>query len=220
MNISCNLLTSFLHDLIDWTQIKLDKFNKKVEAFNLRDTFHDILKMMRFKADLKEIECRVEFHGDVPQWVYGDSQRLMQLTINLISNALKFTFEGGVVTRVSFYEELNKVLVEVEDTGEGIKPENQGRLFKLFNTFENKQEKNINGIGLGLCICKAVVEQFEGKIDFVSEPGMGTTFMFTFQLEGVDPDHQDSHHLDLVADPDSALQKRIQSYLFKDGILD
>jgi two-component system sensor histidine kinase/response regulator len=110
------------------------------------------------------------------------------LTINLISNALKFTFEGGVVTRVKYYEETKKVYVEVQDTGEGIKQENQGKLFKLFTTFENKVEKNINGIGLGLCICKAVVEQFNGKIDFVSEPGIGTTFMFTFQLEDVDLD--------------------------------
>ena len=61
VNISCNLLTSFLHDLIDWTQIKLDKFNKKVEHFNLKDTFVDIIKMMKFKADLKQIYCRVEF---------------------------------------------------------------------------------------------------------------------------------------------------------------
>jgi signal transduction histidine kinase len=52
-------------------------------------------------------------------------------------------------------------------------------------------EKNVSGIGLGLCICKAVVEQFKGKIDFVSEPGIGTTFMFTFQLEGVDLDEEE-----------------------------
>jgi hypothetical protein len=57
MRISCNLLTSFLHDLIDWTQIKMDKFNKRLEEFNLRETFNDITEMMRFKADLKNIYC-------------------------------------------------------------------------------------------------------------------------------------------------------------------
>ena len=142
--------------------------------------------MMKFKADLKHITCKVEFLDNFPRFVKGDNQRLMQLTINLISNALKFTFEGGVTTRVKYYPETNKVYVEVQDTGEGIKKENQGKLFKLFTTFENKVEKNISGIGLGLCICKAVVEQFNGKIDFVSDPGVGTTFMFTFQLDGVD----------------------------------
>jgi signal transduction histidine kinase len=142
--------------------------------------------MMKFKADMKNIFCKVEFLDDFPMFVYGDNQRLMQLTINLISNALKFTFEGGVITRVKYYYDTNKVYVEVTDTGEGIKQENKGKLFKLFTTFENKVEKNINGIGLGLCICKAVVEQFNGKIDFVSDPGIGTTFMFTFQLDGVE----------------------------------
>jgi signal transduction histidine kinase len=107
MRISCNLLTSFLHDLIDWTQIKLGKFNKKVEHFNIRETFDDIIKMMKFKAELKQIYCRLEFEDEFPSYVYGDNQRLMQLTINLISNALKFTFEGGVTTKVKYYKETN-----------------------------------------------------------------------------------------------------------------
>ena len=124
VNISCNLLTSFLHDLIDWTQIKLDKFNKKTVHFNLRQTFDDIVKMMKFKADLKDIYCRVELPPRLPKYVYGDNQRLMQLTINLISNALKFTFEGGVVCSVKYYAEIKKLYIEVSDTGEGIPLEN------------------------------------------------------------------------------------------------
>ena len=80
--------------------------------------------MMKFKADLKQIYCKVEFQDSFPKYVYGDNQRLMQLAINLISNALKFTFEGGVITRVKYYSDTNKVYIEVEDTGEGIKLEN------------------------------------------------------------------------------------------------
>jgi signal transduction histidine kinase len=156
-----------------------------VEHFNIRKTFNDIIKMMKFKADLKKIYCKLVFEDDFPQFVYGDNQRLMQLTINLISNALKFTFEGGVITKVKYYRDTNQVYVEVTDTGEGINKENQGKLFKLFTTFENKVEKNITGIGLGLCICKAVVGQFNGKIDFCSEPGIGSTFMYTFEIEGI-----------------------------------
>ena len=135
MRISCNLLTSFLHDLIDWTQIKMDKFNKKLEEFNLKETFTSIIEMMKFKADLKKIYCEVVFDDDVPTYVFGDNQRLMQIIINLISNALKFTFEGGVMTRVSFNRKTNKIFCEVQDTGEGIKKENQKKLFKLFSTF-------------------------------------------------------------------------------------
>ena len=123
MRISCNLLTSFLHDLIDWTQIKMDKFNKKMDNFNLQETFEDINEMMKFKADMKGTYCRVEFE-DLPKLVYGDNQRLMQVIINLISNALKFTFEGGVTTRVKYQKETKKIYCEVQDTGEGIKKNN------------------------------------------------------------------------------------------------
>jgi signal transduction histidine kinase len=113
----------------------MDKFNKRLEEFNLRETFNDITEMMRFKADLKNIYCKVVFDDDLPKYVYSDNQRLMQVLINLISNALKFTFEGGVKTRVSFCQKTKKIFCEVQDTGEGIKKENQKKLFKLFSTF-------------------------------------------------------------------------------------
>ena len=73
MRISCNLLTSFLHDLIDWTQIKMDKFNKRLEDFNLKETFKDITDMMKFKADLKKIYCTVDFDPNLPEYVSGDN---------------------------------------------------------------------------------------------------------------------------------------------------
>jgi hypothetical protein len=111
----------------------------------------------------------------------------------------------------------------VSDTGEGIKKENQGNLFKLFTTFENKVEKNISGIGLGLCICKAVVGQFNGKIDFVSEPGIGSTFMFTFELDGI----SDQVIVPLEKNNSSSLnsdefncRNTQKSFLFLDGIAD
>ena len=77
VNVSCNLLTSFLHDLIDWTQIKLGKFNQKITQFDLKEMFEDIIKMMKFKADFKSIFCRVEFKSGCPKRVSGDNQRLM-----------------------------------------------------------------------------------------------------------------------------------------------
>ena len=77
MQISCNLLTSFCNDLIDWTQIKMDKFNKKLMEFDLKETFKEITEMMRFKAELKGIYCHVQFEGEIPRFVKSDKSRLM-----------------------------------------------------------------------------------------------------------------------------------------------
>ena len=77
MRISCNLLESFLRDMIDWTQIKLDKFKKRKEKFDLKETLDQIMEMMKFKSDIKGIYCNVEFLNDVPPLVQGDKQRFM-----------------------------------------------------------------------------------------------------------------------------------------------
>jgi K+-sensing histidine kinase KdpD len=183
MRISSNLLTSFLHDLVDWTHIKLGHFKKKVASFDIQETFRDIIKMMKFKADMKQVYCRLEIDEDMPQFVQGDQQRLVQLMVNLMQNALKFTFSGGVVVKLNYHTESMCLYCEVSDTGEGISKEKQEDLFKLFTYDGKKRQNSTSGIGMGLCICRAIVEQFNGKINFVSEPGIGTTFMFTFQLD-------------------------------------
>ena len=127
-----------------------------------------------------------------------------------------------MTTRVRYYRDTNKVYCEVSDTGEGIKKENQNKLFKLFTTFENKVEKNINGIGLGLSICKAVVEQFNGKIDFVSDPGIGSTFMYTFELERVSSEEgnceENKSSLESESPKNINMENFMNSFLFLDGI--
>jgi len=77
MRISSNLLISFAHDMIDWTSIKMNKFKKKTEIFNLKELFMDVIDMMNFKAELKNIYCIVQFDEDLPEMVEGDNQRLM-----------------------------------------------------------------------------------------------------------------------------------------------
>ena len=111
MRVSSNLLVSFVNDLMDWTMIKQNKFIKKEQNFNLKQMFIDVNEMMKFKANIKDIYCEVEFDQNVPTMVYGDDSRLMQVIINLISNSLKFTFVGGVTIKVGF--ELEKSLLYV-----------------------------------------------------------------------------------------------------------
>lgn len=113
----------------------MDKFKRRESEFNLKEMFIDIIEMMKFKANIKEIYCVVEFDDSVPSHVRGDDQRLMQVVINLISNSLKFTFVGGVTAKVAFDHQTSMLKVDIIDTGEGIQSENQENLFKLFARF-------------------------------------------------------------------------------------
>jgi len=99
-------------------------------------------------------------------WLYADEHRIMQVLLNLQSNALKFTAAGSVKVRVSIQADGDDqdLVVSVSDTGTGISEANQARLFKLFGFIEETQEINTNGIGLGLAICKMIVEQYGGSI--------------------------------------------------------
>lgn len=116
--------------------------------------------------------------------VKTDMKRLQQVLLNLVANAAKFTDRNQSISIVA--ELLNDPLslkVMVTDTGCGIKAENQPKLFQMFGTFKDKTNKiNTNGIGLGLVICKLIVEKFGGKIWFKSTEGRGTSFTYTFEL--------------------------------------
>ena len=114
-----------------------------------------------------------------------DKQRVMQVLLNLQSNALKFTEKGYVKIEVSVQRrEASKYLkIEVIDTGIGIKLEDQDKLFKLFGFVQDAQQLNTNGIGLGLVISDNIVNQYNGKIVFESEYEKGSRFSFTFELQ-------------------------------------
>jgi signal transduction histidine kinase len=102
--------------------------------------------------------------------------------LNLFSNAIKFTDRKGKIVIMNEYDNSkNMLIVSIVDSGLGIKKKNKGKLFKLFGSIKDeKRNLNMKGIGLGLVICKLIVEKFDGKIDFISTYKKGTTFYFTF----------------------------------------
>ena len=103
--------------------------------------------------------------------------------MSLVSNAVKFTEKGNVKIVVKIYQ--STLVITVEDTGVGIKEEDQDKLFKLFGFIENQQNMNTQGIGLGLVIADQIVNQFNGKITFLSEHEVGSKFTFTMELEEI-----------------------------------
>lgn len=147
--------------------------------------------MQQDKANDQEIELCCEFKlKDNEEDIITDYPRLFQVILGLQSNALKYTQKGHVKHIISTFEEfdsetesMQSVLhVQIEDTGLGIKVEDRHKLFKQFGYIENDQGMNTDGIGLGLVILDTIVKQFEGKIEFKSTHGGGSTFSFTFEL--------------------------------------
>ena len=128
--------------------------------------------------------------------IYSDEYRIKQVLLGLQSNALKFTQDGHVHIEVEIIEEgeYEFIKISVIDTGIGIAQENQDKLFKLFGFVDDNQQMNTNGIGLGLMISKLIVNKFKGNINFLSEPGVGSTFMFTFRLEKMNQDEISRSH--------------------------
>jgi len=147
----------------------------------------DIQKM---KAAEKKIWLKTEFvdigwkRGQESPFIFTDEQRVMQVLLGIQSNAIKFTEEGGVQIKVKIIESKGHKYLEISviDTGIGIKYEDQDKLFKLFGFLQDSKELNTKGIGLGLVISDQIVTEFGGKVTFVSEPDVGSTFKFTFRL--------------------------------------
>jgi hypothetical protein len=181
-----------IQDFLDYSQLKSDKFRKNIKPFNIKDTVDRVLSIQKKKAIDSGVMLVAKYPGfrQAPGEegrslvVNADEGRIVQILLNLQSNALKFTEAGSVTLTVStFVADCQEYLqVEVADTGIGIKKEDQASLFKLFGFLEDSAQLNTNGIGLGLVISKQLVEQFGGKIWLESEVDVGTTFTFNVKL--------------------------------------
>jgi CheY-like chemotaxis protein len=144
-----------------------------------------MVEMLAEPAQRKGLELCSQVSASVPGTVRGDPQRLRQVLMNFVGNALKFTDEGDVVVRVSVAEEAPDSVVvrfEVSDTGIGILAAHQGQLFRAFSQVDTSNTRRHGGTGLGLAISKELTTLMGGKIGVESEPGMGSTFWFTARL--------------------------------------
>jgi two-component system sensor histidine kinase/response regulator len=147
------------------------------------DTVKEVLLVFKLKAEHARINIVTNYANFAEDMmICSDAQRIQQVLINFYSNALKFTPQGGRITIQSLLEE-GYLKVIVKDTGIGISEENQQKLFKQFGFLDCSQNVNPNGIGLGLHICKLIVENFKGTVSVQSELGIGSTFSFSFLLE-------------------------------------
>ncbi len=197
---SANALLSIIDDILDFSKIEAGKMTLEKVGFDLGETVKHAISLVAHLAQKKGIGLTCSIEEETCTRLVGDPTRLLQILINLLSNALKFTAKGEVSLKVTRLEESGENLTlrfAVRDTGIGISPETQAKLFRPFIQADTSTTRQFGGTGLGLVICRKLVELMEGSIDLTSVPGEGSTFSvtlpFTKQTAAVAaPEHSDA----------------------------
>jgi two-component system sensor histidine kinase/response regulator len=178
-------LLSIINDILDFSKIEAGKLALECLEFGLRETVEEAVELFAEPAGNKGLELTCFLPDDLPDSVIGDPVRLRQVLLNLLGNAMKFTARGEVAVSVRLLtQDTHAVMlkVEVTDTGVGIAPETQARLFTAFTQADGSTTRHFGGTGLGLAIVKQLVQLMGGDVGISSTPGQGSTFWFTVQL--------------------------------------
>ncbi|MBL8149567.1 MAG: response regulator [Blastocatellia bacterium] len=182
---SAEALLTIINDILDFSKIEASHLELEIIDFDLRTAVEEVVDLLAEKAYAKGLDLVYFIDPTIPIVVGGDPGRLRQVLVNLLSNAVKFTNAGKVDIRVTLLDKDEKDMIlqfDVEDTGIGIKPEHQQKLFQPFVQADGSTTRRFGGTGLGLAISKRLVEMMGGEITFKSIPNEGTVFTFTVTL--------------------------------------
>ena len=178
-------LLGVINDILDFSKIEAGRLDIEAVDFRLDDVIASVTSITAQKAQDKGLEFLVDVADSVPQTLVGDPLRLGQVIANLINNAIKFTEQGEVYLTVELLEQVGERATlgfSVMDTGIGMTPDQAARLFQPFSQADASTTRKHGGTGLGLTICRRLVELMGGEIWLESEPGDGSTFLFTVSV--------------------------------------
>ena len=184
-----NTLLGIINDILDFSKIEAGKMELIDVDYNLVALLNDLVNMVQRKAEEKKLTFQLDVDPNLPRVLHGDELRIKQVITNILSNAVKYTKEGGVVFAISGREceEADSIMlhVSVRDTGIGIKEEDLGKLFEAFERIEEKKNRNIEGTGLGMAIAQSFLNMMDSKIQVESEYGKGSVFSFDLKQKVV-----------------------------------
>lgn len=173
-------LLSIINDILDFSKIESGKMEIVEADYYLSSVLNDIFNMMRFKAEQKKLEFKIEVDETVPDKMFGDEVRIRQVIVNILNNAVKYTQKGSVTFKVGWtkIDDENAVMhFSAIDTGIGIKEEDLPKLFSKFQRLDLKKNRTVEGTGLGLSITMRLVQMMHGELKVDSVYGEGSTFM-------------------------------------------
>ncbi len=178
---SCNALLSITDELMDLSKSENGDIELFVSTYDLSDLLMEVINMMTVRLTESNLSFFVEINNNIPRFLYGDAAKIRQLFVNLLNNAVKFTEVGKIIMRVDHRLMNNdsiELIVDIEDTGIGIRKEDMSSLFKRPNDHTSDEGSNIDGSGMGLAICKDIISEMNGEINVRSEYQNGSVFTF------------------------------------------
>ena len=182
---SSSALLILINDILDLSKVESNKMEFQPSLFNLKQTADDIIQLLNSSAQEKGIALTLRYAPDCPEQLIADPERIRQIVLNLVGNAIKFTEHGHVTLEIQALSQTTQqatVEIVVADSGIGIATELQNDLFDAFIQADNSTTRRFGGTGLGLTICKRFVELMEGEISVDSEPGEGARFRVVLTL--------------------------------------
>ena len=178
-------LMALISDLLDLAELESGRLQLKQQDIDTAGLFYGVITQLRDKAELKGLKLQVDKPEHVP-WSQGDAQRLRQVLQNLLSNALKFTLSGQITVQIRVERQVDDMLdwqVSVADTGIGMTAEQLGRLFQAFEMMDPTVARHQHSTGMGLVVCRHLMQAMGGDITVVSESGVGSCFTMSWRAK-------------------------------------
>ncbi len=183
---AANSLLTIINEILDFSKIESGQFALDTAHIDLEDMIGTLAQQLSPKAEDRGLELIYDIDPSVPQYFRGDSTRLSQILGNLIGNSIKFTEQGEIhlqINKASECKEFIELVFKIRDTGIGMSAAKTQSLFDPFTQGDGSSSRKFGGTGLGLTLCKHLVELMDGKIDVQSNPGKGSCFSFTAKFE-------------------------------------